>query len=98
MNPKIPLSIQNLSAEQLENILFLAEQVARKYISSQIPSKEIKNLEVLIEFDTTTEFKLECIIDIQLIRHSKINPQKVSDQAVQKVFEFFEKELNLTPS
>lgn len=91
MRHKNTYSIHNLSSEQLEDLILLAEQIARKYILSQISSKEIKNLDILIEFDTTNELKLDCIIELQLVKHSKLDPQKVTDEAVKKIFEIFEK-------
>ncbi len=85
----------NLSSEEIENLLFLAEQQARKFIFTQIPPKEIKNLEVLIELDNTNGLNLDCIIDIELVKRSKSDPQRVSEKAVQEVIKFIENELKL---
>jgi len=78
-------------------LLLLAEQVARNYIFSQLPAKEIKNLSVMIDFDFENELNIDCTIDIQLIKHSKLKPQKIIDKAIEKIFETIEKELSLNP-
>ncbi|MFX1296183.1 MAG: DUF3194 domain-containing protein [Promethearchaeota archaeon] len=85
----------NLSSEQLEELLLRAENEARKYILSQIPQKEINNLEILIEFDTSNELKLNCIIDLQLVKQSKLDPKKFTDVAINKIFEIIENELEI---
>ena len=97
MNHKISFPIQNIASEELEELLFIAEQAGRKYIQTQIPSKEIKKLDILIEFDNTEEFKVECIVDLELIKHSKFDPQKISDEAAQKIFEVMEEKLKFNP-
>ena len=83
----------NLSSDQLEELVLLAEQKARKYILSIIPSKQIENLDILIEFDTTEELELDCTIELQLTEQSKFDPHKVTDEAIEKIFEIIEKEL-----
>ena len=97
MSHRISFPAQNLSSEQIEELLFLAETVARNYVQKRIPSKEIKNFEIVIEFDNTTELSLDCIIDLELIKHSKFDPQKIIEEAVEKIFEVLEKELKVKP-
>jgi hypothetical protein len=97
MNHKISFPIQNISSEEVEELLFIAEQAGRKYIQKQIPSKEIKKLDILIEFDNTGELKLECVVDLELVKHSKFDPQKMSDEAAQKIFEIMEEKLKVEP-
>ena len=92
MNHKTSFSIQNLSLDQVEEVLFLAEQTARNYIQSKIPSKELKTFDILIEFNSS-ELKIDCIIELELIKLSKLNPKKISDEAVQKIFEIIENEI-----
>jgi hypothetical protein len=95
MSHKISFPAQDISSEQIEELLFLAENVARNYVQKQIPSKEIKNFEIVIEFDNTAELNLDCVIDLELIKHSKFDPQKVIEEAVEKIFEVLEKELKV---
>lgn len=95
MSHRISFPIQNLSSEQIEELLFLAENVARKHVQKQIPSKEIKNFDIVIEFDNTDELNLDCILDLELIKHSKFDPQKIIEEAVEKIFEVLEKELKI---
>ncbi|HUY01072.1 MAG TPA: DUF3194 domain-containing protein [Candidatus Deferrimicrobium sp.] len=89
MNQKFSFSIKDLSPEQLEDLLFQAEQEGRKYILSQIPSKELKTFDILIEFDTN-ERNIDCSIDIELVKHSQLDPQKITEKAAQIVFESIE--------
>lgn len=97
MSHRISFPIQNISSEEVEELLFLAEQAGRKYIQTQIPSKEIKKLDILIEFDDTAELNLECIVDLELIKHSTFDPQKISDEAAEKIFEVLEDKLKVQP-
>jgi len=87
--------MQNISSEEIEELLFIAEQAGRKYIQKQIPSKEIKKLDILIEFDNTVELNLECIVDLELAKHSQFDPQKIIDEATQKIFAILEEKLKV---
>ncbi len=51
----------------------------------------------MIDFDFENELNIDCTIDIQLIKHSKLKPQKIIDKAIEKIFETIEKELSLNP-
>jgi hypothetical protein len=92
MSHKYSFSLKDLAPEQIEELLFHAEQIGRKYILSQIPSKELKTFDILIEFDTT-EVNIDCIIDIELVKHSQVDPQKVTEKTAQIIFESIETEL-----
>jgi Protein of unknown function (DUF3194) len=95
MSHRISFPAQNISSEQIEELLFLAENVARNYVQKRIPSKEIKNFEIVIEFDNTAELSLDCTIDLELIKHSKFDPQKIIEESLEKIFEVLEKELKI---
>ncbi len=92
MSHKTTFSIQKLSLEQLEELLFLAEQSGRDFIQSQIPAKELKSVDILIEYNSD-ESQIDCIIDLELITRSKLDPKKITDEAIQKIFESIENEL-----
>ena len=98
MSYKTTISAKDLSLEQIEEILYQAEQVGRSYIYRQIPAKEIKTLEIVIDFDYKEELTIECIITIECNNKSQKDPKRVSDEAVEKVFEFLEGQLKLNSS
>ncbi|NVM55021.1 MAG: DUF3194 domain-containing protein [Candidatus Helarchaeota archaeon] len=91
MSDKTSFSIQNLTLEQVEELLSLAEQAGREYIQSQIPRKELKTFDILIEFNSE-DLTIDCVIDLELTKQSKLNPKKVTDEAVQKIYEVIESE------
>ena len=93
MGHKTSFPIQNLSLENVEDILFRAEDTARKYIQSQIPAKELKNLNILIELNDE-ELTIDCIIDLELVKKSTLNPQNLTDEAIQRIFSIIESEMN----
>lgn len=90
MTDKLSFQLNNLSIDEVEDLLFQAEQAARRYITSQVPPKELKTFDILIEFDPD-QVSLECIIDLQLTKKSMLNPQIITEAAVQLVFETIEK-------
>lgn len=92
MSHKASFSIQNLSTEEIEELLFQAEEHARDYIQKQIPPKELKTLDIVIEYNSD-ELQIECVIDLELIKRSKHDPKKVTDEAIQKIFDLIEIEL-----
>ena len=92
MSHKSSFSIQNLSEERIEEILFRAEESARKYIQSQIPVKELKTLNISIEYNDA-DLTIDCIIDLELDKRSSLNPQRIADEAIQKIFSIIENEI-----
>lgn len=92
MSHKNSFFIQDLPLEVVEEILFRAEEAARKYIQAQIPYKEIKTFDILIDFNNET-LNIDCIIDLELVKKSTFNPQVVIDEAIQKVFLIIETEI-----
>ena len=91
----MPLPKHNLSVEQMEELLLSAELKGRRFIQSRIPSKEIKYLDISIEFDDSDELKLDCTIELEVVKQSKLDPGKISDEAAKKIIEFIENELKL---
>ncbi len=92
MSQKTSFSIQNLSLDRIEDILFLSEDAARKYIQSHIPSKELKTFNISIEFNSD-ESTIDCEIDLELNPQSKLDPKKLNDEAIQKIFSIIEREI-----
>ena len=93
MSHKTSFPIQNLSPEKVEEILFRAEETGRKCIQSQIPAKELKSFNILIELNDE-ELTIDCIIDLELVKKSTLNPQNVTDEAIQRIFSIIESEIN----
>ena len=53
-----------LSSEQIEEIIKVAEEAARKFIASNIPSKETEDLEITVEVETNDELKIDIEIGL----------------------------------
>ena len=92
MNRKLSVSLKDLSLDEIEDLLLRAEKVAKTFILSQIPPKELKTYNIVIEFDSD-EIKIDCIIDIELVKHSKLNPKEITEKTVELVFKTIDTEL-----
>ena len=95
MPKKISIPIVESELEDLEQTLLDAERHVRNYVFSQISPKVIKDIAVSIEIDDSEDLKLNCTVDIELIKGSKLNPQTITEAALEKLFEFLEKVLQI---
>jgi hypothetical protein len=95
MPQRISIPIEERDLEDLEQTLLNAEQHVRNYIFSQISPKMIRDIAVSIEIDDSEGIRLNCAVDIELIKKSTLNPQTVSEAALEKLFEFLEEALEI---
>jgi len=88
------LGLPELASEQIEELCAIAEEAAREYILSQVPSKRIETLNISVEAEGTNPMTLAVDIDIALSPLMKdFNVQKLVDEAVKKAFTSAEKYL-----
>ena len=79
--------IVELNTEQIEELCFAAENAARKYILSRVPSKMVEKLNISIEAEGEKPFTLTVDIDVALSPQMKnFDVQKLVDEAVREAF------------
>ena len=88
------LGIPDLTSEQIEGLCGVAEEAARKYILSKVPSKRIETLNISVEAEGAKPLTLTVDIDIELSPLMKnFEVQKLVDEAVKEAFASAEKYL-----
>ena len=81
------LDIPKLTSEQIEELCVVAEEAARKYVLSRVPSKRIENLDVSVDAEGTKPVNLKVDIDINLSPLMKnFDTQRLVDEAVKQAF------------
>ena len=60
------LGIPDLTTEQIETLCSTAENAARKYILSRVPSKMVERLNISVEADGTQPVNIMVEIDLAL--------------------------------
>ena len=81
------LDIPKLTSEQIEELCVVAEEAARKYVLSRVPSKRIENLDVSVDAEGTKPVNLTVDIDINLSPLMKnFDTQRLVDEAVKQAF------------
>ncbi len=95
MPRRISIPIEERDLEDLEQTLLDAERHVRNYVFSQISPKLIRDIAVSIEIDDSEGLTLNCSVDIELVKKSNLNPQTISEAALEKLFEFLEKALEI---
>jgi len=88
------LRIPELTSEQIETLCSVAEEAAREYVTSKVPSKRITTLNISVEAEGTKPVTLTVDIDIALSQLMKgLDVQKLVDEAVKASFTSAEKYL-----
>ncbi len=81
------LGLPELTTEQIEELCSIAEEAAREYASSKVPSKRIEKLDISVEAEGTKPVTLTVEINIALSPLMKdFDVQKLVDEAVKEVF------------
>jgi hypothetical protein len=81
------LGIPQLTSEQIEQLSLMAEEAARKYVMSKVPSKEIETLNISAETEGTKPVTLKIDVSIILQPSTKDrDTQEISDCAVKEAF------------
>lgn len=88
------LGIPELTTEQIEEMCGVAEEAARKYVLSKVPSKRIETLNISVEAEEIKPLTLTVDVDIVLSPLMKnFEVQKLADEAVKEAFDSVEKYL-----
>ena len=81
------LGLPELTTEQIEELCSIAEEAAREYVLSKVPSKRIETLNISVEAEGTKPVTLTVEIDIALSPLMKdFDVQKLVDEAVKEAF------------
>jgi hypothetical protein len=81
------LDLPELTTEQIEELCSIAEEAAREYVLSKVPSKRMEKLNISVEAEGTKPVTLTVDIDIALSPLMKdFDAQKLVDEAVAEAF------------
>jgi hypothetical protein len=79
------LVLPELTAEQIETLCSIAENAARKYVLSKVPSKKVNRLNVSVEADGTKPLNLSVELDVALHQPIKdCDLKQLVDEAAQE--------------
>lgn len=88
------LGIPGLTSQQIEELCLIAEEAARKYIQSKVPSKKIETFNISAEAEGARPVALKVDVGITLSPLEKdLDVQGLADEAVKKAFTSAEKYL-----
>ena len=88
------LDLPELTSERIEELCSIAEEAARGYALSKVPSKRIETLNISVEAEGTKTVTLTVEIDIALSPLMKdFDVQKLVDEAVKEAFKSAKKYL-----
>jgi len=88
------LGIPELTSEQVEELCAVAEDAAREYVLSKVPSKRIETLNISIEAEGTKPLNLTVDVDIALSPLMKdFDTQRLAHEAIKEAFVSAEKYL-----
>jgi L-fucose isomerase-like protein len=77
----------SLSYDQLERLCEIAEEAARRYISSRIPSRGISDLYVSVNSVDSENLTLEIDVEVNLSPlFRKVDVKKLAEEAVEAAF------------
>lgn len=84
--------IEELTSVQIEELCITAEEAARRYVLSKVPSKEIETLNISVEAEGEKTLTLTVDMDIVLSPLMRgFNVQNLVDEAVKEAFAVAEK-------
>ncbi len=79
----VELGIPELTTEQIEGLCQTAENAARKYILSQVPSKLVERLDISVEAEGAKPVNLAVEIDLVLsLKAKNVNADALVKEAV----------------
>lgn len=88
------LGLPEFTSEQIEELCNTAEEAARKYVLSKIPSKKVEVLNVSAEAEGTRPIQLTVDVELALTGSSiDEDAQRLTDEAVRDAFSSAEKYL-----
>ena len=84
----------SLSDDQIEKLCILADEAARKYITSKISNRGISDLSVSVDSEESNGLKVEVDVDLTLSQsHKDVDAENLTNEAVKFAFEAIDKYL-----
>jgi len=78
---------KSLSYEELERLCEIAEEAARRYVTSRIPDRGISDLSISVNSTDSETLNLEIDVEITLSPlFRKVNVEKLAEEAVDAAF------------
>ena len=91
------IGLPQLTPEQKENLLIVAENAARQYIKSKIPQNKIDTLNIDVEITGEKPFTVTIDIELTLTQQTKNhNTQKIANEATKRALQATDKYLKGT--
>lgn len=90
------IGLPELTPEQIEELCSIAEEAAREYILSRVPSKRVETLNISADVEIEGEKPLTLSVDVELTLSPLMRDcdvQKLADEAVKEAFTSAEKYL-----
>lgn len=86
--------ISDLSYEEIEKICEVAEEAARKYIMSKVPSEYVSDLSISIDVESLETLNVDIDIEIELSPiYRKANVEEIAKGSVKAAFDAIERYL-----
>ncbi|MEM2342301.1 MAG: DUF3194 domain-containing protein [Candidatus Bathyarchaeia archaeon] len=86
--------ISDLSYEEIEKICEIAEDAARKYIMSKVPSEYISDLSVSVDVESMETLNVDIEIEIELSPiYRKANAEEIAKDSLKAAFDAIERYL-----
>jgi len=77
----------SLSDDQIEELCILADEAARKYVTSKISKNEITDMAVSVNLEDAHELVIEIEVELSLSDlHSDEDAKKLANEAVKSAF------------
>ncbi|MEM3041779.1 MAG: DUF3194 domain-containing protein [Nitrososphaerota archaeon] len=86
--------VASLSQDDLETLAEIAEEAARKHITTKVSSRGISDMTIMVNLDGARELKVEVDVELTLSPALKdTDARKLADDAVKEAFKAVEKYL-----
>lgn len=90
---KRPLS--SLTYEEMEKLCEIAEEAARKYIMSKVPSEYISDVSISVDLEGSESLNVEVDVEVELSPlYKKVNVKEIVEGSVKAAFDAIEKYLD----
>jgi hypothetical protein len=87
-------SLSSLTYEELEKICDVAEEAARKYITSKVPKDGILDLTISVDLESLESLNVNVDVEIRLSPlYGNVNVKELAKGSVKAAFEAIEKYL-----
>jgi len=87
----VELGIPELTDKQFGEVCEEAEKAARKQVLTQISSKLLDKMDIIVEVEGTKPVNITVEIDLVISKQAKfVNQMRLADEAVRKAFEAIE--------